>query len=74
MNAARKVHRINKFLPLKERLLLNHALISPLFDYGDLIFGGCNEKESKSLQKVQNLLMEKVNPSQIPNLLKRPNF
>merc|ERR1712121_90389 len=58
MNAARKVHRINKFLPLKERLLLYHALISPLFDYGDVIFGRCNEKESHSLQKVQNFAVK----------------
>ena len=61
MNAARKVHRINKFLPLKERLLLYHALISPLFDYGDVIFGGCNEKESNSLQKVQNFAVKSIN-------------
>ena len=34
-NIIRKIHRINKFLPLKLKLILYNTLIVPIFNYAD---------------------------------------
>ena len=60
MNTTRRVHRINHFLPRKLRLILYFALISPHFNFGDIFYGGCNEKDSKSLQRVQNFAVKSI--------------
>ena len=60
LNVVRNIHKINKFLPLKLRIDLYHALISPLFNYADVIWGGCRKKESNKLQTVQNFAAKSV--------------
>ena len=51
---------MNYFWPSNLRLILYHALISPHFNYGDIFYGGCNEKESRSLQRVQNFAVKSI--------------
>ena len=60
MNVTRQIHRINFFLPMDQRLMLYNTIIAPLFNYGDVIWGGCDEKDSKSLQKVQNFAARSI--------------
>ena len=60
MNTTRRVHRINYFLPKNLRMILYHALISPQFDFGDIFYGGCNEKDARSLQRVQNFAVKSI--------------
>ena len=60
MNATRNVHRVNKMLPKKSRLNMYHCIISPNFDYGDVLFGGCSIKNSKRLQRVQNFAVKSI--------------
>ena len=37
-----------------------HCIISPNFDYGDVLFGGCSIKNSKRLQRVQNFAVKSI--------------
>ena len=60
MNVTRNIHRINYFLPMDQRLMLYNTIIAPLFNYGDVIWGGCDETDSKSLQKVQNFAARSI--------------
>ena len=60
MNATRNIHRINHLLPMKQRIQLYHAIISPLFSYADIVWGGCGKKESQSLQRVQNFAAKSI--------------
>ena len=60
-NTTRQIHRINYFLPMEQKLMLYNTIIAPLFNYGDVIWGGCDEKDSKSLQKIQNFAARSIN-------------
>ena len=60
MNVTRQIHRINYFLPIDQKMMLYNTIIAPLFNYGDVIWGGCDEKDSKSLQKVQNFAARSI--------------
>ena len=60
LNTTRNTHRINHLLPTKQRVNLYHALISPLFNYADVVWGGCDKKASQSLQKVQNFAARSI--------------
>ena len=60
MNSTRNVHRINKMLPISTRINLYNTIIVPNFDYGDVIFGGCSEKNTKRLQLVQNFAVKSI--------------
>ena len=59
-NITRNIHQVNHLLPLKSRLNLYHAVISPQFDYADVVWSGCGQKESKSLQRVQNFAAKSI--------------
>jgi hypothetical protein len=59
-NVTRNIHRINHLLPVKYRKNLYNAIISPQFSYADIIWGGCRQKESKSLQSVQNFAAKSI--------------
>ena len=59
-NVTRNIHRINHLLPLNHRLNLYHAVISPQFSYADIVWGGCNQKEKLSLQRVQNFAAKSI--------------
>jgi hypothetical protein len=60
MNTTRNIHRINHLLPLEVRTNLYHAVISPLFNYADIVWGGCTKQDSKSLQRIQNFAAKSI--------------
>ena len=60
MNAVRNLHRINHLLPKQLRLNLYNAIVTPLFNYCDIIWNGCNAKERKNLQIVQNFAAKSI--------------
>ena len=60
MNVVRNVHRLNRFLSLKHRINIYNGIISPLFDYGDILWGGCNKNDAKRLQTVQNFAVKSI--------------
>ena len=60
MNVTRNIHRINYLLPIQHRINLYHGLISPQFDYADVAWGGCAEKDKKRLQTVQNFAAKSI--------------
>ena len=60
LNATRNLHRINHLLPVKVKINLYNALISPLFDYADVIWGGCGKVNSNKLQVVQNFAAKSI--------------
>ena len=60
MNVTRNVHRVNKMLPKNSRLNMYHCIISPNFDYSDILFGGCSMKNSNKLQHVQNFAVKSI--------------
>ena len=59
-NVTRNIHHINHLLPMKHRLNLYHAVISPQFSYADVVWGGCGQKEKLSLQRVQNFAVKSI--------------
>ena len=60
MNVTRNIHRINHLLPIKHKVHLYNALISPKFDYADTIWGGCGKVNSQRLQIVQNFAAKSI--------------
>ena len=60
MDATRNIHRVNNLLPLKHRITLYKSVISPLFSYADIVWGGCGVKDSQSLQRVQNFAAKSI--------------
>ena len=60
MDSVRNLHRVNHLLEEKHRITLYKALISPLFSYGDIIWGGCTKKDSEKLQRVQNFASKSI--------------
>ena len=60
MNVTRQIHRINYFLPMEQKMMLYNTIIAPVFNYGDVIWGGCDEKDSQSLQRVQNFAARSI--------------
>ena len=59
-NVIRKIHRINKFLPHKLKMTLYNTLITPIFNYADIIWGGCNKVHGKRLQVTQNFAARSI--------------
>ena len=59
-NIIRKIHRINKFLPLKIKMTLYNTLIAPIFNYADIIWGGCTKFQGKRLQVSQNFAVRSI--------------
>ena len=60
MGKIRNLHRINFMLPRQHRINLYNAIISPQFDYGDILWGGANQKELNSLQRIQNFSIKSI--------------
>ena len=60
MGKIRNLHRINFMLPRQHRINLYNAIISPQFDYGDVLWGGANQKELNSLQRIQNFAIKSI--------------
>ena len=59
-NVIRQVHRINKLLPQNLRMTLYQTLISPIFNYVDIIYGGCTQKNKNKLQVTQNFAVRSI--------------
>ena len=60
MDATYNLHRINHLLPIEQRILLYNAITNSIFNYADIIYGGCNETDSKKLQIVQNFAAKSI--------------
>ena len=60
MNVTRNIHRVNHFLPVKQRIYLYNTLISPQFDYADIVWGGCGKVNSQRLQITQNFAVKSI--------------
>ena len=60
MGKIRNLHRINFMLPCQHRISLYNAIISPQFDYGDVLWGGANQKELNSLQRIRNFVIKSI--------------
>ena len=60
LNATRNLHRINHLLPIKHRINLYNSLITPHFDYADVVWGGCGKVNSNKLQIVQNFACKSI--------------
>ena len=60
MDATRNVHRVNKMLPKPTRINMYNTIIVPCFDYCDVIFGGCSQKNSNRLQTIQNFAVKLI--------------
>ena len=53
-NAIRNIARTSGILPLRSRKLLTEALVTPHWNYCDVIYDGCSEKAKNNLQRNQN--------------------
>ena len=60
MGKIRNLNRIFHLLPIKHRINLYNAIVSPQFDYGDVLWGGCSKKLSNSLQRIQNFAVKSI--------------
>ena len=60
INAIRQVHRINNLLPVKHRIQLYNSLVTPHFDYSDVVWGGCGKTNSKRIQTAQNFAVRSI--------------
>ena len=47
-------------MPLKLRMTLYQTLISPLFNYADIIWGGCHKKTQQKIQVAQNFAVRSI--------------
>ena len=52
--------KLKHVLSRNVKLTLYKTLISPMFDYGDIIYAGLNQLESQSLQKLQNSGLRRI--------------
>ena len=52
--------RITPYLPSKLNLELYTSLIRPHFDFGDVIFDYLSQKDSQTLQKLQNMWLKNI--------------
>ena len=53
-NSIRNLHRVNKFLPLKQKRLLYNSLVVPHFSYCDVIWNELSRENERKLQLTQN--------------------
>ena len=58
--ATRCLNRVNHLLPVKVKVNLYNALITPHFDYADIIWGGLTKANSNKLQIVQNYAAKSI--------------
>ena len=59
-NSIRCIHRVNPFLPVKLRIFLYITLVTPIFDYADVVWGHCGEVQMMNLQKAQNFAIKSI--------------
>lgn len=59
-NSIRNLHRINHLLPVKLKVNLYNALVTPHFDYADVVWGGCSQTNCQKLQIAQNFAAKSI--------------
>jgi hypothetical protein len=59
-NCIRNLHRINKLIPLKHRVLLYNSLVAPHYNYVDTVWSGCGIGNEKRLQVTQNFAVRSI--------------
>ena len=52
--------RVANVLDIGTSTMLYETLILPLFDYCDVVYGGLNQKDSMTLQKLQNFSLKSM--------------
>ena len=60
MNVTGNLHRINKMIPIKQRIQLYQATVTPHFSYADVVWGGCGQVNATRLQTVQNFAARSI--------------
>ena len=58
--ATKNLYRIRDLLPIKYKMVLYDSLIASHFNYADIIWGGCTEKNKQKLQTTQNFAMRTI--------------
>lgn len=58
--ATKNLYRIKDLLPRKSKMVLYDSLIASHFNYADVIWGGCTEKNKSKLQTTQNFAMRTI--------------
>ena len=58
--AVRNLQRVNQLIPIKSRLLLYNSLVASHFNYADIVWAGCTEKNKNKLQRTQNLAVKSM--------------
>ena len=58
--ATKNLYRIRELLPVKYKMVLYDALIASHFNYADVIWGGCTERNKAKLQTTQNFAMRTI--------------
>jgi hypothetical protein len=59
-NAIRNLHRVNSLIPVKERIQLYNAFITPHFGYCDIVWNGCGKTNAAKLQVAQNFAIRSI--------------
>ena len=59
-NSIRCIHRVNPFLPVKLRIFLYTTLVTPIFDYADVVWGHCGEVQMMNLQKARSFAIKSI--------------
>ena len=60
LNSIRNLHRVNHLLPIKLKVNLYNSLVTPNFDYADIVWGGCGKVNSQKLQVAQNFAVKSI--------------
>ena len=60
LNSIRNLHRVNHLLPVKLKVNLYSALVTPHFDYADVVWGGCGKTNAQKLQLAQNFAAKSI--------------
>ena len=58
--ATKNLYRIRDLLPIKYKKVLYDSLIASHFNYADIIWGGCTQKNKDKLQTTQNFAMRTI--------------
>ena len=53
-NNIRNLHRVNQFIPMKQKRTLYSSLVTPHFTYADIIWNNCGAANCNKLQQAQN--------------------
>ena len=60
INTIRNLHRVRNILPIKEKIKLYNLLVTPHFNYADVVWGGCGKTNARRLQTAQNFALRSI--------------